>query len=304
MVDGLEHFLTHFQGFESHFILIGGTACDLWMGNVGLEFRATKDLDIVLIAESLPAEFFERFWAFIREGQYESLERSETRPSFYRFKNPKDARHPLMIELFSRNFLQIPDGYHLTPIPAGEDISSLSAILLGDDYFGYIASSRITIDGVPTIPVQCLIPLKARAYLDLVARKDSGEQIDSRKITKHRNDVFRLYRTLVPDARFVLPIPLREDLSRFLDSLPPALREWKDILDAVKELPKPEQVIAQIRENFGIGGAVDSGQSRGQTTFCFLRGNRWQIGGTAGVAWQLKGVPPFAFLVRPKNAPE
>ncbi len=55
MVDGLDHFVTHFAGFESHFILIGGTACDLWMGDFGLEFRATKDLDIVLLADSLPA---------------------------------------------------------------------------------------------------------------------------------------------------------------------------------------------------------------------------------------------------------
>jgi len=115
----LEHFLAHFKGFEEHFILIGGTACDLWMGDFGLTFRATKDLDIVLLADSLPAAFFERFWAFIREGQYGSLEQSETRPSFYRFKNPKDTRHPVMMELFSRNYLPIPEGYHLTPIPAG-----------------------------------------------------------------------------------------------------------------------------------------------------------------------------------------
>jgi hypothetical protein len=253
MVDGLEHFLTHFAGFESHFILIGGTACDLWMGNVGLQFRATKDLDIVLVAESLSPEFFERFWAFIREGQYDSLERSETRPSFYRFKNPKDARHPAMIELFSRNFLQIPDDCHLTPIPAGEDISSLSAILLGDDYFGFIVASRITIEGVPTIPVQCLIPLKARAYLDLVARKADGEQIDSNKITKHRNDVFRLYRTLAPTDRFVLPIQLRDDLATFLDGVPPNSPDWGSIRAAVKGLPTSQEVIAQIRTNFGIG---------------------------------------------------
>ena len=109
--------MTHFAGFESHFILIGGTACELWMGDFGLEFRATKDLDVVLLAESLPAEFLERFWAFIHEGQYESLEQSETRPSFYRFNKPKDPRHPAMIELFSRNFLSVPDENHLTPIP-------------------------------------------------------------------------------------------------------------------------------------------------------------------------------------------
>jgi hypothetical protein len=182
MVNGLEHFMTHFTGLENHFILIGGTACDLWMGSVGLPFRATKDLDVVLIAESLSTDFFERFWAFVREGQYESLERIETRPSFYRFKNPKDARHPTMIELFSRNFLPVPRDCHLTPIPAGEGISSLSAILLGDDYFGHLVASRITIDDVPTVPVQCLIPLKARACLDLIARKADGEPIDSGKI--------------------------------------------------------------------------------------------------------------------------
>jgi hypothetical protein len=253
MVDGLEHFVTHFAGFESHFILIGGTACDLWMGDFGLDFRATKDLDVVLLAESLPAEFLERFWAFIHEGQYESLEHSETRPSFYRFKKPKDSRHPAMIELFSRNFLSVPDEYHLTPIPAGEDISSLSAILLGDDYFGYIVSSRTTIDGVPTVPVQCLIPLKARAYLDLFTRKAEGDQIDSRQINKHRNDVFRLYQTLAPNARFSLPIPLRDDLAEFLDRIPPNSPDWGNIRAAVMGLPEPGQVIAQIRANFGIG---------------------------------------------------
>ncbi len=205
MVDGLEHFLARFAGFESHFILIGGTACDLWMGDFELDFRATKDLDVVLLADSLPPAFFDTFWAFIREGRYESMEQSETRPSFYRFRKPEDARHPFMIELFSRNFLPVPEDCHLTPIPAGENASSLSAILLGDDYFGYIVDSRVTIDGVPTVPVECLIPLKARAYLDLVARKALGGRGDRRDITKHRNDVFRLYRTLVPEARFALP---------------------------------------------------------------------------------------------------
>lgn len=256
MVNGLEYFLTHFAGFENHFVLIGGTACDLWMGEFGLEFRATKDLDIVLVADSLPAAFFERFWAFIREGQYKSLEQSETRPSFYRFKKPKDSRHPVMIELFSRNFLPVPEDHHLTPIPAGEDISSLSAILLGDDYFGYIVSSRMTIDGVPTVPGQCLIPLKARAYLDLVARKAGGDQIDSRQINKHRNDVFRLYLTLTPKARFALPVPLRDDLAKFLESLPSDSTDWTNIRAAVKGLPEPDRVITQIRDNFGIGGSV------------------------------------------------
>ena len=69
MVNGREHFLTHFQGFASPFMLMGGRVCDLWMGNYGLEFRSTKDPHIVLLADALPAAFFARIWAFIREGQ-------------------------------------------------------------------------------------------------------------------------------------------------------------------------------------------------------------------------------------------
>ncbi len=254
MVNGLNYFLSHLAEFKDRFILIGGTACDLWMGKFGLPFRATKDLDIVLVADTLPTAFFERFWAFIREGRYQSLERSETRPSFYRFTKPADSRHPFMIELFARNFLPVPEGFHLTPIPAGDDISSLSAILLGDDYFSYIVSSRVTIGDVPTVPVQCLIPLKARAYLDLVARRAGGEHIDSSKITKHRYDVFRLYRTLAPADRFELPSQLRNDLAEFLNRLAPESQDWTSIRAAVPGLPVPERVLAQIRDNFGIAG--------------------------------------------------
>lgn len=49
MVVGLPRFRAHFAGFEDCFILIGGAACDLWLGDLGLPFRATKDLDLVLL---------------------------------------------------------------------------------------------------------------------------------------------------------------------------------------------------------------------------------------------------------------
>ncbi len=34
MVTGLERFIDHFQNFTDVFVLIGGTACDLWMGSI------------------------------------------------------------------------------------------------------------------------------------------------------------------------------------------------------------------------------------------------------------------------------
>ena len=48
MVKGLDVFRGHFAGYEDQYVLIGGTAATLAMAEAGLEFRATKDLDIVL----------------------------------------------------------------------------------------------------------------------------------------------------------------------------------------------------------------------------------------------------------------
>ena len=91
MVKGLTRFVEHFAGFENAYILIGGAACDLWLSDRSLPFRATKDLDLVLVVEALDPAFFERFWAFIQDGRYRSHQRSESRPSFYRFKDPETA---------------------------------------------------------------------------------------------------------------------------------------------------------------------------------------------------------------------
>jgi len=252
MVNGLELFLRQFEGLEDCFILIGGTACELWMNDKGLSFRTTKDLDIVLVAEALRPEFFERFWKFIRDGRYESHQQSDTRPSFYRFRKPGNTEHPFMMELFTHNFLNVPNDVHLTPIPAGEDISSLSAILLSEPYYRFLVTSRTTISGVPTIPVECLIPLKARAYLDLFQRKSVGEQVDSDELKKHRNDVFRLFVTLAPADRYPLPEQLQFDLRQFLNRFPPESDDWPKIRTAVKDLPDPIDVIEQLRDNFGL----------------------------------------------------
>ena len=51
MVRGFATFKERFQGFEEQYVIIGGTACDLIMESEELDFRATKDIDIVLIVE-------------------------------------------------------------------------------------------------------------------------------------------------------------------------------------------------------------------------------------------------------------
>ena len=126
MVAGAELFRAHFAGHDHQYVLIGGAACELLMGDAGLEFRATKDLDIVLIVEALDPAFSERFWGFVEAGGYEVRERSEGKRILYRFQKPATQGYPAMLELFSRNpeGLELADGSGLTPIPIGEEAAS------------------------------------------------------------------------------------------------------------------------------------------------------------------------------------
>ena len=48
MVTGIESFKEWFKGNEEQYAIIGGTACDILMTEEGLDFRATKDIDLVL----------------------------------------------------------------------------------------------------------------------------------------------------------------------------------------------------------------------------------------------------------------
>ena len=85
MVKGLEKFKDTFRNFNDQYVIIGGTACDMAMEEVGLEFQATKDLDVVLQIEALKKSFVESFWQFINEGQYIIQQNSTGRNNYYRF---------------------------------------------------------------------------------------------------------------------------------------------------------------------------------------------------------------------------
>ncbi|MBR6061049.1 MAG: hypothetical protein IKP67_03140 [Spirochaetales bacterium] len=46
MVAGLERFIEKFKDYTDCYTIIGGTACDILMSDVGVAFRATKDIDM------------------------------------------------------------------------------------------------------------------------------------------------------------------------------------------------------------------------------------------------------------------
>lgn len=221
MVNGFTSFKEQFRGYKDQYVIIGGTACDLIMESEELPFRATKDIDIVLIVESMTAEFGRRFWEYITEAGYEHLNKSSGKVQFYRFTSPKSKDYPYMIELFSRNpeFIVLSDDAILTPLPIDDEVSSLSAILLNEAYYELLKEGHTVIDGMPVLKPTCLIPFKAKAWLDLNERKNAGEHVDSKNIRKHKNDVFRLAQLLTADTKQSIIPEIAEDMKSFLTAM-------------------------------------------------------------------------------------
>ncbi len=80
MVRGIESFREWFRGYEEQYAVIGGTACDLLMVDEGLDFRATKDIDLVLIIEAVDAAFGRRFWEYnLQRGMNTGIKAQENR---------------------------------------------------------------------------------------------------------------------------------------------------------------------------------------------------------------------------------
>lgn len=256
MVQGLDVFRQHFHAYKEHFVIIGGVACHVWMAAQNLSFRTTKDFDIVLLLEILDSDFIDHFWHFIRAGKYSNIQKSSGKKVYYRFLEPSDRAFPVMIELFSRvpNALIMPVDQRIVPIPADEELSSLSAILMIDDYYELVRQNAGVVDDLPVLIPECLIALKAKAWLEMNARIEKGEAIDSRELKKHRNDIFRLSQILKIGGSFALPGVIGEDLRRFLIHFPANAPEWPSIIAACGRgyLPEPRRVIHLLLDYFSI----------------------------------------------------
>jgi hypothetical protein len=217
VIRGIEKFKEYFTDYKAQYVLIGGAACDLILSETLIPPRATKDLDIVLIVEALTPEFGAKFWEFIHDGGYKNRLKNDGKPQYYRFTEPAEADFPFMIELMSRTDSAIDreDG-GIVPIHMDDSLSSLSAILLNDEYYKLILESRTEIDGVIILPPEMLIVLKAKAWLDLTERKARGEHVNSDDIKKHRSDIVRLVLTLAQTESIRLPELVYADIEAFI----------------------------------------------------------------------------------------
>lgn len=226
MVVGLDKFKEFFRAFNDEFVVIGGAACNVILEDSEIEPRATDDIDMILIVDKMTPEFGRRFWQFIAEGNYQTRERKRGEgkdpvPELFRFIKPNPG-YPVRIELLSTRpeILGEPTGFHLTPIPAGEDISSLSAIIMDPDCYEFTIANNIVEDGLRVASPVSLICLKVRAFLNLTEEKKSNPNVRSKDIKKHRDDVFKLMlATFNPESRVSVPETIKVSLLRFVETM-------------------------------------------------------------------------------------
>lgn len=223
-MEGLDKFREAFEAYSDNYVIIGGTACDIAMTGTAVRPRATHDIDMIVVVEKMSAEFGERFWQFIREAGYRPERRRQAegespRYEFYRFVDGK-ADYPEMIELLSRHpdILGEPKGLAIEPLPISDDVSSLSAIIMDDDFYHFtISHSRLT-DGIRHADPAALMALKTRAYLNLMADKAAGKHVNTRDIKKHRSDVLKNV-VILEDDVIKAPTAIVETIRDFVASI-------------------------------------------------------------------------------------
>ena len=193
-MEGLEKFREAFEAYSENYVIIGGTACDIAMTGTAVRPRATHDIDMIVIVEKMTADFAEHFWQFVREGGY--------RPEKRKQSEGKGE----------------PKGLTIEPLPVDEETSSLSAIIMDDDFYHFtIDHSKLT-NGLRHADSAALIALKSRAYLNLLQDKANGKHVNSKDIKKHRSDVLKNV-VIMEDSQITAPEPIVACIKEFVASI-------------------------------------------------------------------------------------
>ena len=250
-MEGLDKFREAFKDFSDNYVIIGGTACDITMTGTEVRARATHDIDMIIVVERMTPQYGEQFWQFIREAGYrpeksKAKEGESPKYEMYRFIDGKTG-YPEMIELLSRHpdALGEPKGLVIEPLPIDGELSSLSAIIMDDDYYQFtIEHSRLT-DDIRHADSAALIALKARAYLNLLQDKQNGKHVNSKDIKKHRSDVLKNV-VIMTEDEIPAPASIVECIKEFVMSI---RNDWAELANPLaKSLDQNSEFVDALLE--------------------------------------------------------
>lgn len=201
----------YMKEYKDNYVLIGGNACALNFELIGAEFRATEDLDIVLLIDGQNESFYEHLSNFLIEHDYKGkfLKGDKVSGSAYRFIRPNSAAAdlPAQIELFSKKPEYFDEDkskkLHITPIETQDGISNFSAILLDDHVYNFILESKIEVNDISTVKVECLLGLKSIAWHanQILLSEGKSKEID---VVKHPEDMLRIS-SIIEASDFYFP---------------------------------------------------------------------------------------------------
>lgn len=270
IIEKIEHFRQALHGHENTCILMGGAACSLWYADKFPSFRATADLDIVLVVEALSDEFVKSFkdYAF-QQACYETQRKTflDDRNSrvMYRFFNPSNPEAPKQIELLSRKgeLLHLESDQYACPVKMEDIYTGLSSIIMDDVYYHFLRDGSSAEHGILCALPSTLAVLKIKAVLNLLhlyetrVNSPRGSDEGVGNIKKHRNDVFFLLTGLSSEDYVTLPDSIASDVRLFRDSLPVDSPDWQGILDHIRKMQRvrtnPKDLIALLNQTFRIG---------------------------------------------------
>ena len=232
MVQGLDKFVEYFKDFKNDYVVIGGLATAMVMNQLDFTFRATKDIDLVVISND-NEEFLKRLLSFIELAGYRTKQRTknDTKHNLFRFFESDDKSYPEQIELFAihNEDSTIISNRHIVPIETPEFYDYLSAILLDKDYYNLLIDNTVEINGLNVASAEVLIPLKIHAHLNLINGKSNYDG-------KHLRDVIRLCTVLDGENNISLYGEAKEDFLKFI----PIFEEIEK--DKVKTILKSMQI--------------------------------------------------------------
>lgn len=250
-IRGVKHFSDFFKDFETDYVIIGGVAASIIFEDNDLSFRATKDVDMVILTNN-SITLNKKIAEYIRIGGFETKEASKNDPRYYRFSKPENKEFPEIIEIFARNEnkLELEEGQYIIPVN-NDEVEKLSAILLDDEYFNLIKDNvHKNENGYSIITPLATICLKARAYREMNERKKKDEKIDSKDIRKHRNDIIKL--TVVLEEGNVLKLSKQasgdmKNIIQELDTIDPS--SYRQIMKGYPPITLKE-IVSKLESSF------------------------------------------------------
>ncbi|MBR4856182.1 MAG: hypothetical protein IKU94_06110 [Bacteroidaceae bacterium] len=250
-MEGLDKFREAFKDFSDNYVIIGGTACDITMTGTEVRPRATHDIDMIIVVERMTPQYGERFWQFIREAGYrpeksKAKEGESPKYEMYRFVDGNPG-YPEMIELLSRHpdALGKPKELVIEPLPIDGEQSSLSAIIMDDDYYQFTIEHSILTDDIRHADSAALIALKARAYLNLLQDKQNGKHVNSKDIKKHRSDVLKNV-VIMTEDEIPAPASIIECIKEFVISI---RNDWAELANPLaKSLDQNTEFVDALLE--------------------------------------------------------